>query len=174
MGSSTSPTTPIWKKWSITQMLAKPDSSAVLAISANLGPIEVGASGQVKRGTCNPMRNPVSSVLRKEGPNPGLPIILANRDDQLQGTERQTKCMQLRSTRGHVSHGVVRFALVKDSVALKIQSGVWYHKSYARSAEVRASAGHLPPPRRPPVLSSRRPQAASCPDPTSPTCARAA
>src|SRR5215213_1835318 len=66
MGSSTSPTTPIWKKWSITQMLAKPASSAVLPISANFGPIEVGASGQVKRGTCNPMRTAGPSVLSLE------------------------------------------------------------------------------------------------------------
>src|SRR5215212_141566 len=66
MGSSASPTTPIWKKWSITQMLAKPASSAVLPISANFGPIEVGASGQVKRGTCNPMRTAGPSVLSLE------------------------------------------------------------------------------------------------------------
>src|SRR3712207_618596 len=66
MGSSASPTAPIWKKWSITQMLAKPASSAVLPISANFGPIEWGASGQVKRGTCNPIRKPVSSVFSVE------------------------------------------------------------------------------------------------------------
>ena len=30
--------------------------AAVFPISANFGPIEWGASGQVKRGTCNPMR----------------------------------------------------------------------------------------------------------------------
>src|SRR5215211_6142 len=75
MGSSASPTTPIWKKWSITQMLAKPASSAVLAISASFGPIEAGASGQVKRGTCNPMRKLVSSVLPRGESISGLPII---------------------------------------------------------------------------------------------------
>src|ERR687886_2032043 len=77
MGSSASPTTPIWKKWSITQMLAKPASSAVLPISANLGPIDAGASGQVKRGTCNPMRTPGSSVLFGDGSNAGLSIVPA-------------------------------------------------------------------------------------------------
>src|SRR5919112_1180578 len=80
MGSSASPTTPIWKKWSITQRLAKPASSAVLPISANFGPIEVGASGQVKRGTCNPMRTARPSILYKDGSIASPPIIPPNRE----------------------------------------------------------------------------------------------
>src|SRR5215211_6173195 len=80
MGSSTSPTTPIWKKWSITQRLAKPASSAVLPISANFGPIEVGASGQVKRGTCNPMRTVGPSVLSRDGSIASPPIVPTNRE----------------------------------------------------------------------------------------------
>src|SRR5215207_9470490 len=80
MGSSASPTTPIWKKWSITQRLAKPASSAVLPISANFGLIEPGAPGQVKRGTCNPMRNLVSSVPSRDGSIASPPIIPTNRE----------------------------------------------------------------------------------------------
>src|SRR5918993_1223259 len=80
MGSSTSPTVPIWKKWSITQRLAKPASSAVLPISANFGPIEVGASGQVKRGTCNPMRTARPSVLSRDGSIASPPMIPPNRE----------------------------------------------------------------------------------------------
>src|SRR5215216_5556773 len=80
MGSSASPTTPIWKMWSITQRLAKPASSALLPISANFGPIEVGASGQVKRGTCNPMRTARPSVLSRDGSIASPPIIPLNRE----------------------------------------------------------------------------------------------
>src|SRR5829696_85799 len=80
MGSSTSPTAPIWKKWSITQRLAKPASSAVLPISANFGLIEPGAPGQVKRGTCNPMRNLVSSVPSRDGSIASPPITPTNRE----------------------------------------------------------------------------------------------
>src|SRR5215212_1139431 len=39
--------TPIWKKWPITQKLAKLASSAVLPISASMGPIPSSPSGQV-------------------------------------------------------------------------------------------------------------------------------
>src|SRR5215204_1772513 len=80
MGSSTSPTTPIWKKWSITQRLAKPASSAVLPISANFGPIESGASGQVKRGTCKPIRTAGPSLLSRDGSIASPPIVPTNRD----------------------------------------------------------------------------------------------
>src|SRR5919107_3253015 len=80
MGSSTSPTTSIWKKWSITQRLAKPAASAVLPISSNFGAIESGAAGQVKRGTCNPMRLAGSSVLSGDESIASPPIIPANRE----------------------------------------------------------------------------------------------
>src|SRR5918994_623021 len=80
MGSLASPTTPIWKKWSITQRLAKPPSSAVLPISANFGPIEPGASGQVKRGTCNPMRTAGPSLLSRDGSIASPPIVPTNND----------------------------------------------------------------------------------------------
>src|SRR5215207_9708611 len=71
MGSSAAPTPLIWKKWSITQRLAKPASSAVLPISASLGPIPSVPSGQVKLGTCNPMSTSVS------------PLALATSDRQI-------------------------------------------------------------------------------------------
>jgi len=70
----------------MTQMLAKPASSAVLAIRANPGPIEPGAPGQVKLGTCNPTRTPVPSIPQVSVPtqpnhdNPpggeaGIPVV---------------------------------------------------------------------------------------------------
>src|ERR687886_347335 len=40
----------------MTQRLANPASSAVLPISANLGPIQPSPSGQLKLGICSPMR----------------------------------------------------------------------------------------------------------------------
>src|SRR5215211_844771 len=80
MGSSTSPTAPIWKKWSITQRVAKPASSAVLPISANFGPIESGASGHVKRGTCKPMRTAGASLLSRDGSIASPPIVPTNRE----------------------------------------------------------------------------------------------
>ena len=76
----TSPTTPIWKKWSITQRLAKPPPSAVLPIPPNFGPIEGGGPGHVKRGTCNPMRTGRPSVLSRDGSIASLPIIPPNRE----------------------------------------------------------------------------------------------
>ena len=46
---------PIWKKWSMTQMLEKPASSAVRAISASLPPSSLGPAGKVKFGICSPI-----------------------------------------------------------------------------------------------------------------------
>ena len=46
----------IWKKWSITQKLDMPACSASTAIRRSVGPMEWGEPGQVKSGTCSPMR----------------------------------------------------------------------------------------------------------------------
>src|SRR5215212_5037865 len=46
----------------MTQRLAKPASSAVLPISASLGPIPTSLFGQVKLGICSPMRTSVSPL----------------------------------------------------------------------------------------------------------------
>ena len=48
MSFSGGPTMEIWKKWSMTQRLAMPASSASRAIRAKVGPMPSGASGQVK------------------------------------------------------------------------------------------------------------------------------
>src|SRR5215208_7429912 len=141
---SASPTTPIWKKWSITQMLAKPVSSAVLPISANFGPIESGASGQVKRGTCNPMRTVGPSVLSRDGSIASPPIVPTNRDI-LRASVSMHNSQHPVSLDIHalISDGIENLELVKSCVLLIIQRGLWYHKYYAHRAEVRASARHL-------------------------------
>ena len=73
IGSSAAPTISIWKKWSITQMLAKPASSAVRAILTSPGPMEPGAPGHVNLGTCNPTRTPAPSVPSGSIPSAARP-----------------------------------------------------------------------------------------------------
>src|SRR5215210_7973932 len=138
MGSSASPTTPIWKKWSITHILAKPASSAVLAISANFGPIEAGASGQVKRGTCNPMRKSEASILSRDGSITSLPIVPTNRNVLRPFTSMQY-CQHPVGLGFYtlIAEGVVYLELVRTRVPLIIRHGLWHHKSYARGAEIR-------------------------------------
>src|SRR5215203_5979317 len=115
MGSLASPTTPIWKKWSITQRLAKPPSSAVLPISANFGPIESGASGHVKRGTCNPMRTAGPSLLSRDGSIASLPIVPTNREVLLRASVSMHNSQHPVSLDIHalISDGVERLQLVK-------------------------------------------------------------
>src|SRR5918996_444700 len=54
MSSHSRPICGICRKWSITQMLVKPASSAVRAISASASAVEAGWSGKPKRDTCRP------------------------------------------------------------------------------------------------------------------------
>src|SRR5918992_2481940 len=149
MGSSTSPTTPIWKKWSITQRLAKPPSSAVLPISANFGPIEVGASGHVKRGTCNPMRTVRPSVLSRDGSIASPPIIPPNRE-VLRASVSMHNCQHPVDLDIHalISEGIKHLELVMVCVKLLKQRGTWYHKSHARGPEVRDPLGEVSSSRR--------------------------
>src|SRR5918993_1802110 len=138
MGSSTSPTVPIWKKWSITQRLAKPPSSAVLPISAIFGPIESGASGQVKRGTCNPMRTVRPSVLSRDGSIASPPIIPPNRE-VLRASVSMHNCQHPVDLDIHalISDGVEHLELVRALVPFLKRRGIWYHKCHAHRPEVR-------------------------------------
>src|SRR5262245_60652965 len=56
MSRSAGPTGGIWKKWSITQRLAKPPSSAACAIVRSREARPAGPSGQVKLGIWSPRR----------------------------------------------------------------------------------------------------------------------
>src|SRR5262245_9688675 len=54
MSCSGGPTTPIWKKWSITATYSKPTSSAVRTTAARSAPKPSGPFGHVKFGICSP------------------------------------------------------------------------------------------------------------------------
>src|SRR5262245_21297408 len=56
MSVSAGPTGGIWKKWSITQRLAKPLASAASAIARRRAPSSAGPPGQVKFGIWSPRR----------------------------------------------------------------------------------------------------------------------
>jgi hypothetical protein len=56
ISSSGGPSTGIWKKWSITQKLDIPACSASTPRRRRVGPSDWGEPGQVKLGTCSPMR----------------------------------------------------------------------------------------------------------------------
>ena len=60
MASSAAPMNSIWKKWSITQTLEKPPSSARRAVSARRWRSEAGPSGVVKLGIWSPSRMAIS------------------------------------------------------------------------------------------------------------------
>src|SRR5208283_792075 len=62
---SAGPTGGIWKKWSITQTLANPASSAVRAISESFPRIEEGDPAQLKLGIWSPIRigSPLKGAL---------------------------------------------------------------------------------------------------------------
>src|SRR6185312_4418801 len=69
MSSSGGPMVPIWKKWSMTHRLVRPASSELRAIRPKVGPIDAGASGQLKYDTCEPSLMPSSCAPHRAAHN---------------------------------------------------------------------------------------------------------